>query len=244
MKKWLLVFLLLLAAFWAGGQYASGKATAHAKALADTAAALRDTAAVQKLALLDMQEVVDSLDFRADSLGAVAAFWKRRSGSTKAKWDTVWIGNNMDTIPLAEIRRLGNEAIAACQRDTASCEERLALAKETTDRVRHLADSTQALADTWEKVADAHQKEAQEWRRVARGSLIQVSADGLLNPFGGTMDWQAAADATIGKGRLKALVRFQAGNGSESCAFESNVDAYTCSTPTETKLWLGGRFKL
>ena len=241
MKKWLLVFLLLLAAFWAGGKYGSAKATAHAKALADTVAAIRDTAAVQRLALDAHLLVIDSLDRRADSLDALARKWRRVATIAQAEWDAVWEGATADTTPPSEIRRLGNAAIAACQQNTASCEERLALAQEKGDSLRRAVHKADSLAGTWERAADASGREADEWRKVAAGPLLTLSGDGLFNFK--ESDWKLAADAALGRGRLKGLVRLDVGPGNESCDFDSDGATYGCSTPTDIGLWVGVRYK-
>jgi len=225
MKKWILILLLLLAAFWAGGKFGEAQATAHAEALADSAAtqtalAVRTQQSVDSLRAL---EAVLRASYQTDTL------WRTR---TRTAWDTLWLPGVRDTVSVATIRRACTLSLTADSVVIAACEARVAVATER-------ADSAQATADNWQAVAETKGKEATTWRRVAKGPLLRLAVEGTWSP---TDDWQAAGDVTVGRGHLKALARVDVGPGAESCAFQPSVEAYACTTATDVTLRFGARY--
>jgi hypothetical protein len=231
MKKWLLVILLLLLAFWAGGKFGTAQATKEALAYADTAAAKADTAKMQLAEAARLQTVVDSMKKAYKPTSTTSVKWK-------TNWDTLWLNkpdtgtvtNEMWTSRLLLVRLAGDSAINSCHRAKADCEQLVASTQE-------VADSLRGAAQSWEEADQNHAKEADQWRKAARGPLFRLAVDGLASFEG---DWRVAGDVQIGHGHLHGLVRPEIGNGQEKCEFEGDV--YQCKTETQTSVFFGGRY--
>lgn len=208
----ILILLLLVAVLW-GVVEARGRSEAQATADSLT------TVAHQK------DRAVDSLTALAESLAGVYRIDTLRLTRWRVRWDSIRVPGATDTIPVEIIVQAADSVILACTAALQTCEQRVAVAT--------------ARGDSAQAAARAYAAAAAQWKKIARGPLIRLALEGTVTP---ALDWQAAGDVTFGRGRLKALARFDVGPGAETCDFQPNTEAYTCTTPTDATVRFGVRW--
>lgn len=170
---------------------------------------------------------VDSLLQIEDSLRSVYKVDTLRLTRWRTRWDSIMVPGATDTIPVEIVREVADSTIRACTQALGTCEQRVATATER-------GDSAVREAEHW-------QEAAAQWKKAARGPFIRPAVEGTVTP---ELDWQAAGEVTVGRGRFKVLARLDVGQGAETCAFSPNTEAYSCSTPTEATARFGVRWGL
>lgn len=174
-----------------------------------------------------LRVVVDSLkalERRQDTIYAGRVDTLRQ---WRTRWDSVLVPGATDTVTIERVVQVADSTIRACEAVVATCEERVATARER-------GDSAERMAAHW-------QEAAAQWKKAARGPFVRPAVEGTVTAG---LDWQAAGEVTVGRGRFKVLARLDVGQGAETCAFSPNTEAYTCSTPTEATARFGLRWGL
>lgn len=172
-------------------------------------------------------KAVDSLAGLADSLRGVYQIDTLHLTRWRTRWDSIRVPGATDTIPVEIIVQVADSTILACTAALGTCEQRVATATER-------GDSAVAAADHWKEAAS-------QWQKASKGPFLRPAVEATT-----TLDWepQAAFDLTLGRGAFKVLGRVELGQGAETCAFQPNTEAYSCSQPVEVTTRLGVRWGL
>lgn len=136
MMKWLVLLLLLLAAYWAGDKL--GTARANAKADSLTVVAEQTHRAVDSL-----KRVEAALRERYTVDTVVLTRWRTR-------WDSLKV---TDSVPVEVLVYVADSTIRACTLALGTCEARVAAATERGDSAESEAATWQATAAQWKRVA-------------------------------------------------------------------------------------------
>lgn len=218
---WLLLLLMAAAVLWA--DHRRQQAVEKAEAATDQAQQARHSvdSLLQLEAALRERYAGDTAAFQE-----VLVRWKRLAARARGV-DTLPGGVDTVEVPVEVVIAVADSTIRACEAVVSTCEQRVAVATER-------GDSAVSEARHWEEAAA-------QWKKASRGPFLRPAVEGTLTPG---LDWQAAGEVTLGRGRLKVLARVDVGEGQETCAFVANTEAYTCSTPTEATARFGVRWGL
>ncbi len=233
MKRWhlvVIILLLLAAVVWADRRRSAAVAQADvALVAADSLARLADSAkgvadSLTRLSVIrDQEYTADTVSMR----GRIAYY--RALAARAGRVDTVAGVPDTVEVTIPQIIAAADSALGACEAVVTSCEARVALERErvTVEQGRVKIERERG---------DSAVSAAEGYRRAMRGPFLRPAVQGLVSP---DLDWLVAAQVTLGRGSLKALLRGEVANGSETCGFSQDVDAYTCSTPVEATLYGG-----
>lgn len=165
------------------------------------------------------EAAVDSLDQLAAELRKQYRVDTVTLTRWKTRWDSIVGPGRTDTLTIERVILVADSTIRACEAVVKTCEMRVAVERER---------------------GDSAVSEAKQWKRLARGPFIRPALELSV----ATADWlpQAAAEVTLGRGHLKALGRFEAGQGPETCGYEPQTEAYVCSREVATTARLGLRW--
>jgi hypothetical protein len=130
----------------------------------------------------------DSLRRRGDSLEAAYHADTVTFNHWHTKWDTLRLPGKADTIPVPVLVAIADSTIQACTLALRTCEERVKTERERGDSLAVAAAS---------------------WKRVAKGPWLTPRLELTLTP---QLDPQAAAELSVGRGRLRLLGRAEVGS--------------------------------
>lgn len=132
----------------------------------------------------------DSLRRRGDSLAARYTVDTLRLTRWQTRWDSITLPGRVDTVPREILIRVADSTIQACTLALGTCEERVRTERERGDSLAAAAAS---------------------WRKVARGPWLQPRIELTVTP---QLEPQAAAELSVGRGRLRVLARAEFGETS------------------------------
>lgn len=221
MIKWIIVIILLVVALWAGDTY--GRSIMNAKVDEAKAEAEQAHAAVDSIKLIEAT-LMERYASDTSTFHDILTRWKRIAAHA-SRIDTLPDAVDTIEVPIEVIVAVADSTIQACTTALQTCEQRVAIATER-------ADSSASEASSYKEAVVRLEK-------LIKGPLIRPSIE-----FTTTTKWspQAAFDLTLGRGHLKALGRVDVSEGAETCDFQPNVEAYSCSTPIEATVRLGARY--
>jgi len=138
MIKWIVLFILLIIAFFAGDRWS--RSVTNAKVNAAKAEAELAHASVDSLLLLEASWMER---YKQDTI------W---STHWKTKWDSITLPGTIDSIPVKTIIMIADSTIKSCRVAQATCETRVALATERADSSASEAASYKEAVDQLEKL--------------------------------------------------------------------------------------------
>lgn len=134
------------------------------------------------------EEAADSLRRRGDSVAVVYQVDTLRLTRWMTRWDSVTLPGVVDTVPVEVLVAVADSTIRACTVALSTCELRVATERERGDSLAVAAAS---------------------WRKVARGKWVTPRLELTVTP---RLDPQAAAEVSVGRGRLRVLGRAEVGD--------------------------------
>lgn len=132
----------------------------------------------------------DSLRRRGDSLAAAYTVDTLRLTRWVTRWDSVTMPGVVDTVPVEVIVAVADSTIRACTLALGTCEERVKTERERGDSLAAAAAS---------------------WKKIARGPFLSPRIELTVTP---QLEPQAAAELSVGRGRLRLLGRAEFGETS------------------------------
>lgn len=131
---------------------------------------------------------VHSLDSIIDSLSTKYHVDTVRFAKWHTRWDTLTAPGTVDTIPVEQIIRVGDSTINTCTEALSTCETRVARERERADSIASALTA---------------------YKRLVKGPWVSPRIELTTTP-----QWtpEVAVDLSIGRGRLKGLVRAEVGD--------------------------------
>ena len=130
----------------------------------------------------------DSLNTIADSLRKSYTSDTVYLNKWKIKWDTLRLAGKTDTVPKEVIIAIADSTIQACTMALNTCEMRVAVERERADSIESAMD---------------------KWKKVTKGPWITPRLEVTVTP---QFTPEAALDLSLGRGRLKGLIRAEIGD--------------------------------